>query len=67
MFYFATPFKDPAENYPSSGTEDLEIQSKSEFRKVVIETVPSHSHRVILAQRGRLEVRIGQGSWCEEG
>ena len=47
------------ENYPSSGTEDLEIQSKSEFRKVVIETVPSH--RVILAQRGRLEARIGQG------
>jgi hypothetical protein len=50
--YLATPFNDPVEHCPFSGTVDLDIQSKSEFRQVVIETVPSH--RVILVQRGRL-------------
>ena len=38
---------------------DLDVQSKSEFRQVVIEMVPSH--REILAQRGRLVGWIGQG------
>jgi hypothetical protein len=55
----ATPFNDPVENCPLSGTVDIDIQSKSEFRQVVIETVPSC--RVILAQRGRLMGWIGQG------
>ena len=43
IVYLATPLKDPVENCPLSGTVDLDVQAKSEFRQVVIETVPSNS------------------------
>ena len=53
------------DNCPLSGTVDLDVQSKGEFRQVVTETVLSN--RVILAQRGRLEARIGQGKLVRGG